>query len=835
MSDLPNVPPLEITRSHGDSSALTIPLYDPDTGARYGTPPAGPLLWTLKESSDDPDPAALIQKLSNVGGITLADPAIVTLVADDAAAIVPRKTYLWDILDTAANRTVATGNLWTAQRLSLTGALAVPTYTTDPATYEAALAAAVTAAEAARDAALAAQAAAETARDLAANSATSAAAAQAAAEAARDAALAAQAAAEAARAAAQTAQAAAAASATAADASAAAASVSQDAALASEAAAAASAAAAAASAAAALTSATNAATSATAADTARIAAQAAQTAAETAAAAAAASATAAGTSATNAANSATAAATSATNAAASAAAAAASAASIDAKRNALANAPGILSDGRYIPFQIPNSPAWAIGTDNFTLYAKLSLATYAPTATQVLLDWVASNLGVRLSLLTTGVLRLQFGNGANLTTYQFDSTANLTGYSAYAPLHLAVSCTRAGNAVFYVNDIQLGNTVSIAAASAQSLTSTSALRLLSDGTTHYIGTILGGFSPLYNGALSATQVANIFINGGRPTRDVRWGTQDLWGTGRLGSVGANDGPAIIPGFDNTSFSIQAGARTGGAGSYFARTSTGGNAAFEMRAPAGSTITVSFWAKAATNGSGGWRCVPANQDIGIGNVAAGTGSGEALAATTAWQQFNKTFNPTEDVGSLLFTGMSVYGGAFDLDDISIKVATGALFYFELDEGIGCQAHTHTQHGLDATVGVGSTGGVSDGKWLSARREGYVRNTLSWTGTHEGKSLIGQRALPNGAVITLATTKATAASSGSGQTLGSSSSSTRFVVLNTFSAGVKKVLTITNQLPDANSSSYNDIVLDPDTAAFTGAVAVEVHYRVTEGIT
>ena len=130
-----HLPQLDLIRYRGDSADLTIPLTNPDTGAAF--PPSGHnLLWTLKAKASDLDSAALVQKISTVGGITLANPSVVSLVPADFALLLADVCYEWDVqaqnLTTGAVRTVARGTLAFAFDVSKTTALAIPTTTTNP-------------------------------------------------------------------------------------------------------------------------------------------------------------------------------------------------------------------------------------------------------------------------------------------------------------------------------------------------------------------------------------------------------------------------------------------------------------------------------------------------------------------------------------------------------------------------------------------------------------------------------------------------------------------------------------------------------------------------------
>lgn len=133
-----NIVLTEIVRYRGDSSALTIPLTDPDAGGAPFNPTGCTLLFALKINADDADVDSLVQKSSDVGGITLATPSVVSFVPSDYTAIVARFTYQWGIKaqnsTTGAVKTVARGTLYFADDVPKSAALSIPTVTTNPAT-----------------------------------------------------------------------------------------------------------------------------------------------------------------------------------------------------------------------------------------------------------------------------------------------------------------------------------------------------------------------------------------------------------------------------------------------------------------------------------------------------------------------------------------------------------------------------------------------------------------------------------------------------------------------------------------------------------------------------
>lgn len=153
--------------------------------------------------------------------------------------------------------------------------------------------------------------------------------------------------------------------------------------------------------------------------------------------------------------------------------------------------------------------------------------------------------------------------------------------------------------------------------------------------------------------------------------------------------------------------------------------------------------------------------------------------------------------------------------------------GAEVHLPLNDGIGYQLHDESTNKLDALM---TTTGISH---LIPQRRGYVRGTLSWAGSHEAKSLLGQRALPPGAVPVLLTRKPTASSTGSGCTIGTTNTAARWQAAAAMAANTKAVAALANQTPAASADADHDILVDPDTNNYTGSIEVEMHYAVTEG--
>lgn len=115
------------------------------------------------------------------------------------------------------------------------------------------------------------------------------------------------------------------------------------------------------------------------------------------------------------------------------------------------------------------------------------------------------------------------------------------------------------------------------------------------------------------------------------------------------------------------------------------------------------------------------------------------------------------------------------------------------------------------------------------WLLKSETGsnQIRATLTWAGTHEAKSLLGQIALTTKDVITSIITEATVASSGSGCTVGSVTTPALFVAANAFTTS-REVHTLAAQLPAGSATNDLSLVIDPDTANYTGTIQVWVNY-------
>ncbi|HSV73450.1 MAG TPA: hypothetical protein VLH79_06800 [Chthonomonadales bacterium] len=171
---------------------------------------------------------------------------------------------------------------------------------------------------------------------------------------------------------------------------------------------------------------------------------------------------------------------------------------------------GIISTGAAAVGTTQDNTGLAAGTSDRSGSMWVRLADWTPAANVPLFTKFANNLGTKLWLVTTGVLRLEYGNGSNFTTYRYDSSV-ATGVTDGAWAHIAWSEDRSANLVFYVNGVALGAAVDISGSVAQTVTNTGALLWGSDGTTHAAGTF--GECAKVSGLLTATQIRDIYTAG----------------------------------------------------------------------------------------------------------------------------------------------------------------------------------------------------------------------------------------------------------------------------------------------------------------------------------
>lgn len=132
--------------------------------------------------------------------------------------------------------------------------------------------------------------------------------------------------------------------------------------------------------------------------------------------------------------------------------------------------------------QVSDSASLAVGLSDFTLGLRVRLPSWRPSQMVTLVDKAASPYGLRLRLTSAGFLQLELGDGtAGMTAY--DSTEPVE-HDAADTAYVAVSVDRDGLARFTLDGRAVGAPVDVSAHAAISLTSSAALQIGSNGTTH---------------------------------------------------------------------------------------------------------------------------------------------------------------------------------------------------------------------------------------------------------------------------------------------------------------------------------------------------------------
>ncbi len=150
------------------------------------------------------------------------------------------------------------------------------------------------------------------------------------------------------------------------------------------------------------------------------------------------------------------------------------------------------------------------------------------------------------------------------------------------------------------------------------------------------------------------------------------GHRSFMGIGNALSVGAADGQVPVP-VENAgaTLTVAAGARTGGAGSWYLQVRGNGNWGFRIpRVFTGRTVTFSFWVrKTAGNSSNtAYRLTPAPSSVGAGSSV----HAWFLNATTDWEFRTHTQVVAQDTDQIMFTVLSPSGTeGIDLDDFTIS--------------------------------------------------------------------------------------------------------------------------------------------------------------------
>ena len=456
------------------------------------------------------------------------------------------------------------------------------------------------------------------------------------------------------------------------------------------------------------------------------------------------------------------------------------------------------------------------GTDDFSLAWVMDVPTANPATAGAIISLANTTSGDGSSGVqficsipgATQTLRVTVMKAGNASRRDWDVTTTLI--TNYGGKRITCLVTRVGTTVkFYING-GLANSETHADW-ATDLTGAPYFVLGTNWGSTFYGSIYA--ASFYNFALSAAEALELHELGGVPAERFKYGSYTN---------------TIDTAFANSSYDTFSGGSLTG---FTAVKSTGGT---KLCGSNGNYPSPLYPIQVGTR----WRAKftetlnsgqAPSLDIQVGGGASYTASyGTANGANII--DIVATSVPSYQGMYIRF--LSTSNADYVISSFSI-IKLGAVVHLNMDDGIGFQLHDASTNKLDAVV---TTAGLAQGLFgfnhIVQDRRGFVRGTLTWAGTHEGKSLLGQRALPNAAVVTLLTRKPTASSSGSGCTVGTTNSAARWQALAAITANTKAVGTVANALPAGTAAGDTDILVDPDTSNYTGSITVELHYFVTE---
>lgn len=179
----------------------------------------------------------------------------------------------------------------------------------------------------------------------------------------------------------------------------------------------------------------------------------------------------------------------------------------------------------------------------------------------------------------------------------------------------------------------------------------------------------------------------------------------------------------------------------------------------------------------------------------------------------------------DPSGLLYI-VNTQAGAFSISGISI-IPLGTLYELgDASRAAGYMVRDTSGNNAHTTLPASGVSRVSN-----QGVKGFAYGTLTWAGTHEPKSLLGQVAYPSGAVIERVTLTPTVSTSGSGIAVGTTNTAARYVAATAGVANTARSFAgsqLANQTPAGTAAGDLDIVVDPDTANYTGSILVKVEY-------
>lgn len=481
-----------------------------------------------------------------------------------------------------------------------------------------------------------------------------------------------------------------------------------------------------------------------------------------------------------------------------------------------------------------------IGTKEFSLSITCDLPSRNLVGERGLIGLSSNPAGMRAA----SSFSVEYNGEDVLSVWMFNAANNGYRYAYYAGMHalyggkiIGVIVTRAGDSVaLYVNGKLIAPTATgTAGVSPPAWSDSIDGTYLSYGSRNleepaWNGSIYS--ASLYNYAMAADKVLAVYKNGGEPLPEDEWAEADGQQITDLArnsvfSAAATDwvasGGSWAATVDNANGELDLATSGSGFGNIKLSSAYGPNFV------KGKSYKASFTVRNYAFGGG---------DFGL---TLGTdGTDVNIAPTSGYITANGDYSGIAVVktdGASLTLGLWANSGSVSVTNFSLE-RVGAVVHFSSESGgIGLQWHDCSTHKFDAVL----TYNPSTPKyieWLNPKRSGYVRTPgtgQTWSSTHEGKSWLGQRALPIGAAPTMLVLTASAATTGGGATVGSTNSATRWGAATALAANTRKKITLANDFPaSATTINDNDLVTEPDTAAnYTGTIVGEMHYSVTEG--
>jgi hypothetical protein len=467
-----------------------------------------------------------------------------------------------------------------------------------------------------------------------------------------------------------------------------------------------------------------------------------------------------------------------------------------------------------------------MGTNDFTLEFDEVIPTTRPAAAIVLDRKHDGTNGYILSVLTTGIVRLQI----NATNY--DSTVALASATNVDPKLMIVvvreTATVAGSVTFYSNGVIVGTAISITAGTPTTVNNASARIINGTTTTRTAGTFQA--SRLFNRALTAAEVLDLSINGVAladrgasqtpvTTFDFSAGTDSFTGgsctiTGNIDSIG---------GKDNTLRAVTTAAS-------FARWSrTYSNAQLLKNGK----VVAEFYRP-----SGNVTVTGVQLRLNVGTAHPGTTiiSAVQLPANT-WTVVEWIVPPTitTDQTSLAFYFVDAAGSASNnTSNDTIYMASGGTYTQTgiTSELLASNAQSNTGQIFDTSgnknhARLPASGATVVGRPVSQTRE--VRWTNTWDGTNELQYIggVNQAILPANAYIE------SIIGTVSGATphdiiIGDGSDADRYVTITTGLAAGTTSFTLASRTTDGTNLK---LTVDPDTNA-TMSIAWVIRYSVLE---